>query len=108
MKVRRLQRLNDQEQWEDHGYVYELKDGRCTFRYNPLLWESTGSRLSAKITESGTKLEDVHQVIPATKLLRWLEIEAIEGEPDEIKARLDEACQIPRPQKVSVVKPAAS
>jgi hypothetical protein len=108
MKVRRLQRLNDQEQWEDHGYVYELKDGRCTFRYNPLVWESTGSRLSAKLTESGTKLEDVHQVIPATKRLHWLDIEEIEGEPDEIKARLDEACQIPRPQKVSVVKPAAS
>lgn len=105
MKVRRLQRLNGQDQWEDHGYAYELDDGRCTFRYNPLVLESAGSRLSAKLTESGTKLEDVQQIIPAKKRLRWLEIEEIEGDPEEIKARLDEECQIPRSQKVATAKP---
>jgi hypothetical protein len=86
MKIRKLQRLNGQQQWEDHGYVYELEDGRCTFRYNPLVWESTGSRLSTKLYESGTKLEDVQQVILAKKRLRWLEIEEIYGAPEEIKA----------------------
>ncbi len=100
MKIRRLQRLNGQEQWEDHGYVYELADSRCTFRYNPLVWESSGSRLSAKLTETGTKLEDVQQIIPAKKRLRWLEIEKIEGDDEEIKVRLDAACKIPRAQKV--------
>ena len=101
MKIRRLQRLNGQDQWEDHGYVQELEDGRCAFRFNPLVWESTGSRLSAKLTESGAKLEDVQQIIPAKKRLRWLEIEEIDGDPQEIMARLDEACQIPRPEKVA-------
>jgi hypothetical protein len=106
MRVRRLQRLNGQDQWEDHGYVYELADGRCVFRHNPLVWESTGSRLSAKLTETGTKLEDVQQIIPTGERLRWLEIEEIGGEPTDIKARLDEACQIPRPQPiVDVVSP---
>ena len=104
MKVRKLQRLTEEEVWEDHGYAYELDDGRCTFRYNPLVLESTGSRLSAKLTESGTKLEDVQQIIPAKKRLRWLEIEEIAGDPKEIKARLDKACQIPRPQKVATAK----
>lgn len=102
MRVRRLQRLNGQDQWEDHGYVQELEDGRCAFRYDPLVWESTGSRLSAKLTESGIKLEDVQQIIPATKRLRWLEIEEIDGDPEEIMVQLDEDCQIPRPEKVSV------
>jgi len=98
MKIRRLQRLNGQQEWEDHGYVYEREEGRCAFRFNPLVWGSTGSRLSGRLYESGTSLEDVQQIIPAGQRLRWQEIEEIEGEPEEIKARLDEACQIPRPQ----------
>jgi hypothetical protein len=105
MKIRKLQRLNGQQQWEDHGYVYELEDGRCTFRYNPLVWESTGSRLSAKLYESGTKLEDVQQVIPAKKRLRWLGIEEIDGTPEDIKADLDKACKMPKPQPISMPKP---
>jgi hypothetical protein len=103
MKIRRLQRLNGQQQWEDHGYVYEREEGRCAFRFNPLVWESTGSRLSARLYKSGTKLEDVQQIIPVGQRLRWLEIEEIEGEPGEIKAMLDEACQIPRLQRKPVV-----
>lgn len=105
MKIRRLQRLNGQQQWEDHGYVYEREEGRCAFRFNPLVWESTGSRLSARLYESGTQLEDVHTVIPTGDQLRWLDIEEIEGEPEEIKAMLDKACKIPRPQQISTVKP---
>jgi hypothetical protein len=108
MRVRSLQRLNSQQAWEDHGYVYEREDGRCVFRFNTLVWESTGSRLSARLYKSGAKLEDIQEVIPATHRLRWLEIEAIDGDPDVIKARLDEACQLPKPQQVSVVKPAVT
>ena len=105
MRFRKLQQLASDSAWQDHGYVYELEDGRCAFRFNPLVWESTGSRLSAKLYESGTKLEDVEQIIPAGERLRWLEIEEIDGEPKDIKTRLDEACKIPKPQRVSTVNP---
>ena len=105
MKVRRLQRLNGQEQWEDHAYAYEREDGRASFRYNVLVLGRIGARYNVQLREGNTKLENVHQVIPATKRLRWLGIEEIEGDPEEIKARLDEACQIPRPQKVALAKP---
>ncbi|NIU56351.1 MAG: hypothetical protein GWN67_08170 [Phycisphaerae bacterium] len=98
MKVRKLQRLNSAQQWEDHGYAFEREDGQCLFGYNTLVWGRIGAEYNVKLEKAGTKLEDVHQVIPATKRLRWLEIEEIEGEPEEIKATLDEACKIPRPQ----------
>ena len=103
MKVRKLQRLNETEQWEDHGYAYEREDGRASFRYNVLVLGRIGARYNVQLREAQTKLEDVPQVIPATQRLRWLEIEEIEGEPEEIKATLDKACQIPRPQPKPVV-----
>ena len=81
MRFRKLQQLVSDREWQDHGYVYELADGRCTFRFNTLVWESTGSRLSAKLYESGAKLEDVQQVIPAGERLRWLAIEEIDRDP---------------------------
>ena len=108
MKVRKLQRLNEKEQWEDHGYAYEREDGRASFRYNNLVLGRIGARYNVQLREAKTKLEDVHLVIPATKRLRWLEVEVIEGDPEEIKARLDEACKIPRPQRVSIAKPIAA
>ena len=103
MRLRKLQQLIADNEWEDHGYVYELENGRCAFRFNPLVWESTGSRLSTRLYESGAKLEEVQTVIPTGQRLRWLDIEEIEGEPAEIKAELDKACKIPRP--ISIVKP---
>jgi len=108
MKVRKLQRLNEKEQWEDHGYAYERTDGRASFRYNNLVLGQIGARYNVQLRKAKTKLEDVHQVIPATKRLRWLDIEVIEGDPQEIKARLDEACKIPGPQRVSVARPLAA
>ena len=105
MKVRRLQELNEQQQWGDHGYAFEREDGQCLFRFNTLVWGRIGAEYNARLKKTGTKLDNVHQVIPATKRLRWLEIEEIDGEPEEIKATLDEACKIPRPQRVSVTKP---
>ena len=103
MKVRRLQRLNEENQWEDHGYAYEREDGRASFRYNNLVLGQIGARYNVQLRKAQTKLADVSQVIPATKRLRWLEIEEIPGDPEEIKARLDEACQIPRPQPVATL-----
>lgn len=106
MRLRKLQQLVADNHWEDHGYVYELEDGRCAFRFNPLVWESTGSRLSTRLYESGAKLEEVQTVIPSGERLRWLNIEEIEGEPEKIKAALDEACKIPKP--MSIVRPIAA
>lgn len=105
MKIRRLQRLNGQQQWEDHGYALEREDGQALFRFNTLVWGRIGGEYNTKLKKAGTKLQDVHQVIPATKRLRWLDIEELEGDPEEIKAALDEACQIPKPQKVSITRP---
>ena len=107
MRFRRLQRLTENEQWEDHGYTYEREDGRASFRYNNLVWGQIGARFNVKLREAKTKLADVHQVIPATQRLRWLEIEEIDGEPAEIRANLDKVCNIswlkPVPTKRPVV-----
>ena len=104
MRIRRLQQWLE-EQWEDHGYAYEREDGRASFRYNPLVWGQIGARYNVQLRESETKLEDVQSVILTGERLRWLEIEEIDGDPEEIKARLDEVCQIPRPQPVATAKP---
>jgi hypothetical protein len=58
-----------------------------------------------QLREGKSRLADVHQVISATKRLRWLDIEMIEGDPDEIKARLDKLCKIPRLEQIVVAKP---
>jgi len=108
MKVRKLQRLNGQQQWEDHGYAYEREDGRASFRYNTLVLGRIGAQYNVQLREAGTKLEDVHTVVLIGERLRWLDIEEIEGDPEEIKAALDEACKIPKPQPVSSVKPIAA
>jgi hypothetical protein len=103
MRVRRLQQLIDNNEWEDHGYAYERADGTCAFSYNTLVWGRLGARYNAQLQEARTRLEEVHTVIPTGDQLRWLDIEEIEGELDEIKARLDEACQLPRPRPVSLM-----
>ncbi len=105
MKFRKLQRLNEQEQWEDHGYAYERQDGRATFRYNNLVLGQLGARFNVKLREAKTRLEDVHQVIPATERLRWLEIEEIDGVPEEIIAHLDKVCHMPWLKPTPVKKP---
>lgn len=105
MKFRKLQQLNDEDQWEDHGYAFEREDGRASFRYNNLVWGQMGARFNVKLREAKTKLEEVHQVIPATKRLRWLEIEEMDGDPEEIQAYLDKVCEMPWLQPVPVKKP---
>lgn len=105
MKVRRLQQLLDDGQWEDHGYAYELEDGSCAFSYNTLVWGRIGAEYNHKLQTSRTKLEDIHTVILSGDQLRWLAIEIIDGDPEEIKVRLDEACRIPRPRPVPLTNP---
>jgi hypothetical protein len=104
MKVRKLQRLNNARQWEDHGYAFEREDGQCLFRFNTLVWGRIGAEYNAKMQKAGTRLEDVHTVILIGDRLRWLDIEEITGDPEEIRTGLDEACNIPQAQPVSVMK----
>jgi len=105
MKIRRLQQRLDDGQWEDHGYTYEQEDGSCVFSYNTLVWGRIGAKYNRQLQTARTKLDEVQMVILTGDQLRWLEVEEIEGNPEEIKAMLDEACKIPRPKPVSIVKP---
>ena len=104
MRVRRLQSLADDDlHWVDEAYAYETPDGTVRFRCNPMVWEGIGARHNRTLKAHGTPLEQIETVILTGARLRWLEIEEIVGDPEEIKARLDEACQIPRLQPKPVV-----
>jgi hypothetical protein len=54
MKVRRLQELNDQQQWQDHGYAFEAGDGYCLFRFNTLVWGRLGAEYNVKLKRTDT------------------------------------------------------
>jgi hypothetical protein len=101
MNVRRLQQLNNAQQWEDHGYAFEREDGQCLFRFNTLVWGRIGAEYNAKMKKNGTKLAEMHTVILVGERLRWLDIEEIEGDPEDIRAALDEVCKIPRPAPIA-------
>ncbi len=102
MRVRRLQRLDDEtRQWRDEAYAYEQSDRTARFRYNPLIWEGIGTKYNRRLKVNRTPLEQIETVILTGNRLRWLEVEEIEGASGEIKAALDEACQIPRPVSVA-------
>jgi len=94
------------DKWLDEAYAYEQPDGTVRFRYNPMVWEGVGVRHNRTLKAQGTPLEEIETVILPGDRLCWLEIEVIEGDLEIIKARLDEAYQIPRPQRVSVTKSA--
>jgi hypothetical protein len=69
-----------------------------------LVWGRIGAEHNAQMKKADTKLEDVHTVILIGDRLRWLDIEEIEGNPEEIKAALDKACNIPQAKPVSMTK----
>jgi len=64
--------------------------------------------MNTQLKKNHTPLEKIETVILAGDQLRWLDIEEIEGDPEAIKADLDKACKIPRPQRVSAKKPVAA
>ncbi len=108
MRVRRLQRLDDDNtHWLDEAYAYEQSDGTVRFRYNPMIWEGIGARYNRALKSKHTPLQEIERVILTGDRLRWLEIEELDGDLEEIRATLDEACQIPRPHKV-IAKPQAA
>ena len=91
MKIRKLQRLENDEGWVDDGYCYEKPNGQVVFRYNAVTWGRIGARYNVQLRDSGTPLADVHTVIPTGEYLRWLPIEEIPGEIEELKTTLDKA-----------------
>jgi len=42
MKLRRLQRQDEDDRWYDDAYAYEDNEGQVIFRYN-LTWDRVGS-----------------------------------------------------------------
>ena len=105
MRLRKLQILDeDDNTWTDEAYALEDDTGQVEFRYNTLTWGRVGASLNQRLQKENISLEDIQTVIPSANEARWLEIEEINGDWAEIKAMLDETCNIPRPKPVSVVK----
>ncbi len=101
MRLRKLQRLNEEGVWFDDGYVFENSEGQVIFRYN-LAWGRVGAACNVKIREAGTQLEEIETVIPPGDGLRWLPIEVIaEEEVEPFLEALDETCDIPRPRSIA-------
>lgn len=103
MKVRRLQRKDDEGQWYDDAYAVEESPGLVVFHYN-LTWEKIGSYYNGKLKRSGVSLGEIETVIQPTRGLRWLPIELVEEETKSFLERLDEACAIPKPLPISIRK----
>lgn len=105
MKIRRLQRRDENAQWYDDAYAYENDNGQITFRYN-LTWESVGARYDRKFKESGISLEDIETILSLDgQTMRWLSIEVIED--DQVEAfieGLNKACAIPKPRPISMAE----
>jgi len=101
MKIRKLQRLENDEGWVDDGYCYEKPNGQVVFRYNAVTWGRIGARYNVQLRDTGTRLAEVHTVIPTGEYLRWLPVEEISGDIEALKATLDQACGFPQVQRVA-------
>ena len=101
MKIRRLQRKDERNQWYDDAYVYEDEEGRLIFNCN-LTWESVGRRYYHKFKESGLLIEEVETVLSLDgQSMRWLPVEEVEDAHSEaFLEELDERCAIPKPRSV--------
>lgn len=91
MKIRKLQRLGNNEGWVDDGYCYKKPNGQVVFRYNAVTWGRIGARYNVQLRDTGTRLADVHTVTPTGEYLRWLPIEEMPGDIGGLKATLDQA-----------------
>lgn len=105
MKIRRLQRRDENKQWYDDAYAYENDEGQIIFRYN-LTWESVGARYNKKFKEIGASLEDIETIMPLDgQTMPWLPIEVIEEKQVESYLEaLNEVCAIPKPRPISTAK----
>lgn len=105
MKIRRLQRKDEYNQWYDDAYVYEDEEGRLIFNCN-LTWESVGRRYYRKFKESGLSIEEVETILSLDgQSMRWLPTEVIAADQVETYLEnLDERCAIPRPRSMPIAK----
>ncbi len=105
MKIRRLQRKDENDQWYDDAYVYEDENGQVIFCCN-LTWESVGRRYYREFKNSGVPIEEVETVLALDgQTMRWLPIEVIEeNQVESYLEALNEACAIPKPRPISMVK----
>ena len=103
MKIRILQRLNEDQSWYDDAYAYEDETGQVVLRYN-LTWERIGDDCAAYVEEHGIALEALETIIPPHASLRWLPVSTIDGDAAEAYLdELDKACAIPYPRPKKVV-----
>ena len=105
MKIRRLQRKDENDQWYDDAYVYEDEAGQVIFWCN-LTWESVGRHYYHQFKASGVSIEAVETVLPLNgQTMRWLALEVIEaGQVEAYLEELDERCAIPKPRSITVAK----
>ena len=101
MRLRKLQRLDEDGTWFDDAYAFENNEGQVIFRYN-LAWGRVGAAYNVKIQAARIQLEEIETIIQPSDGLRWLPIEIIAEEAVEAHlAALDEACAIPKPRSIA-------
>ena len=100
MRVRRLQRKDEDGVWYDDAYAFENGKQPVTFRYNLTLGR-VGSNHNGQIKEQNILLDEIEKVIPEGEYVRWLNIEVIEEEQAETYLdMLDQICYIPKPRSI--------
>ena len=97
-RIRKLQRKGRDGTWHSDAYAIETHNGQITLRYS-LAWEYLGGRYNRMIQERGLSLERLEQVLTGDSL-RWLPVETLETDDEEVIQALDRECHVPRPVTV--------
>ena len=98
MRLRKLQRLNEDSGWFDDAYAYEDQSRRVVFCYN-IAWGRIGAKHATTIRDQQISLEKIELVIPQGPELRWLPIEDVANDQKAVVLEeLNQACDILLPQ----------
>src|SRR5687768_13204159 len=101
MRLRKLQRLDEDGTWFDDAYAFENSKGQVIFRYN-LAWGRVGAACNTKIKQASTRLEEIETIIPSGEELCWLPVEVIDEEVStKYLEALDQACAIPKSRSIA-------
>jgi hypothetical protein len=101
IRVRRLQRQNEQNKWYDDAYAVEDRDGQVTFYYN-LTWDRVGAKYNRQLKETGISLDEIDTVLQPGDRFRWLPVEVIDDDQSAaFLEELDERCAIPKPHSIA-------